>query len=686
MGTHHRTASIGIQWDSTMSSIPLMVQPPPPVQGPLQQAQGAMSLQALINQTKLQEQSLAQQQAMAPIQQQQAQAQLQQQQVAAQQAQQQLKDQQIFNTAFRNANGDWGQTIQNAVQGGASGTFITQAQMARNKMLTDAAALTADQLKNESAKQNALAQSAQRVVDAYDPNDPSAAQATYAKERNNHIASGAYGPNDIPEKMPQISDLQNLALHNKANQDLIKEAQAIQQEQAQAPEQKIASQLKQTQNLGQMLGNAESDVQWQSILKTAKASGAPDEVISQFAPNFSPAEAQRAKQIALTPEQQAGMSQAAADSRYRNILMAQQQGKPVTADDRAFVSAYNKQKELSTVTRFQLQNTPLNPFGNNLTSGVPGNAVATAPGAPSAPAAPTPSGTALSAPAQPKVTGTGPVANAPAGVGGAPPTQGAQAGTGGSWADRVAGAGVNPLLRGRVQAILEYRAADLPTTRGGLNQAIMQAVNTIDPTHDATVYPARNKIVQDYTTGKDSQQINAINTAMGHIDDLGQAITALNNGNIPALNAVANKWGVLTGQTPATTFNTIVHRVGPEIASAYIAGGGGEGERGTTAADFSANASPAQLESNIGITAKLLRSKIGSLENDWQKTYKPTQAQDQFQNRFITPAAQASLNRWAPQQAAGGASGGHVIRIGNARYQYKGSGDTADLKNYTPLQ
>src|SRR5262249_55227291 len=114
---------------------------------------------------------------------------------------------------------------------------------------------------------------------------------------------------------------------------------------------------------------------------------------------------------------------------------------------------------------------------------------------------------------------------------------------------------------------------------------------------------------------------------------------------------IANKLGIkVFGQTPAAAFKTIVHRVGPEITTAYVAGGGGETERFANAEDFSENLPPQTLQSNIGITVKLLRSKIGELENQYQNTV----GRNDFQQRFITPAAKASFDRLAPESGGGG--------------------------------
>ena len=75
---------------------------------------------------------------------------------------------------------------------------------------------------------------------------------------------------------------------------------------------------------------------------------------------------------------------------------------------------------------------------------------------------------------------------------------------------------------------------------------------------------------------------------------------------------------VATGATPVTTFNTIVHRVGPEIGKAYVAGGGTAGERGTNEEDFNPDKGPDQLMQALGISASLADSKIKALQKQYQ--------------------------------------------------------------------
>src|SRR5262249_30414986 len=81
----------------------------------------------------------------------------------------------------------------------------------------------------------------------------------------------------------------------------------------------------------------------------------------------------------------------------------------------------------------------------------------------------------------------------------------------------------------------------------------------------------------------------------------------------------ANGLGLATGNSAVSVFNTIVHRLGPEIEGAYLAGGGPAGDRGTTQKDFDANLGYTQLKDNIQVSAKLFRWRIGQNEYQWSQ-------------------------------------------------------------------
>ena len=188
---------------------------------------------------------------------------------------------------------------------------------------------------------------------------------------------------------------------------------------------------------------------------------------------------------------------------------------------------------------------------------------------------------------------------------------------------------------------------------------LLAAVGNKYPDFDQTTYNAKNKIVQDYTSGPESRSINAISTALGHAGELGEAINALGNDNgLNMLRSLGNRLGVsVFGDDRVTVFNTIVHTLAPEITQAYVQGGGGEHERAAAADDFNASLGDRQLRGNLAETIKLLRSKIAAQEQQWNNTYRPTRPQDEFSTRFLTPGAKQTLQTWGSGGGGGAAAG-----------------------------
>jgi hypothetical protein len=121
---------------------------------------------------------------------------------------------------------------------------------------------------------------------------------------------------------------------------------------------------------------------------------------------------------------------------------------------------------------------------------------------------------------------------------------------------------------------------------------------------------------------------------------------------VQVLNKLANAIGAQTGSTPQTVYQTIVHRLGPEVTKAYLASGGSVGERGTNEEDFSPNLSPDQIKQNIGISAYLADSKIKANQDQYNRgTY------GRGKQKLISDDAEAArqaLVKQAPAALTGG--------------------------------
>jgi hypothetical protein len=311
---------------------------------------------------------------------------------------------------------------------------------------------------------------------------------------------------------------------------------------------------------------------------------------------------------------QAG-STSAEEAEYLRTETKRNSGKQLTKDETAFNKAYRDMKLLApTYAAQQLQT-----GGGTIPSGG-GGAAATpnAPAAPNAPARPAPK-------------------NAPDG-----------------WVSEK-GETLNSVpanIRGQVRKILAYRDADPASTgssRNPLVTGINYWVNQLDPQHDKTTFPARNQILGQMESDANTGQIGSINTGLGHIGDLYRASQALAQHDLPVLQRIASAWGIATGGTAETLYESIVHKVGPEIANAYVKGGGTQGERGTNEDDFALSKGIGQIQNNIYESANLFNSKLASKRQSWQTTFRPYRPQDQFDERFLTPEAKRTMKELAPR-------------------------------------
>jgi hypothetical protein len=213
---------------------------------------------------------------------------------------------------------------------------------------------------------------------------------------------------------------------------------------------------------------------------------------------------------------------------------------------------------------------------------------------------------------------------------------------------------------------------------------LMAQVNAYNPQFQEQYYNTFQKTENDAVTGKIGTSANALNTMMGHLSVLNTAADALKNGDVQALNKIANWAGAQVGQTPQTTYETIVHRLGPEVTKAYLASGGSVGERGTNEEDFSPKLSPDQIKQNIGVSALLADSKIKALQDQYQRgTYGRGQQKlisdeaEQARQTLTTQAPAALRAASGNQKAQGGYLVGHMY----GKLEYLG-GDPKDQNSW----
>ena len=183
--------------------------------------------------------------------------------------------------------------------------------------------------------------------------------------------------------------------------------------------------------------------------------------------------------------------------------------------------------------------------------------------------------------------------------------------------------GVAQNIDTQAQAIANYQSK--PATAGGAqgpyNQAVMARVRQINPDYDESKWDTAKKTRQAFTTGKQGDTVRSMNVAVDHLDTLHEAATALNNGELPLFNKIANDYSRNTGSPVVTNFDGIKSIVGSEVAKA-VAGSGGSalGDREEIRKEIDATNSYKQLAGVIKKYQQLMAGQIVGLKTQYNES------------------------------------------------------------------
>jgi hypothetical protein len=172
-------------------------------------------------------------------------------------------------------------------------------------------------------------------------------------------------------------------------------------------------------------------------------------------------------------------------------------------------------------------------------------------------------------------------------------------------------------------------------------QTLMQQVFQYDPTFDTASASnnARVKVRQDFTSGKSAQQVNALNTVIGHLGTLSDASSKLNNTNNQWVNAAKNWLKTVGGSSAVTNFETAKEAVASELVRVWRQAGGASQDIQDWKKTIDAANSPAQLNEAFATIGHLLESKMESMQEQYQ------QGMGISSVRLVTPAARSALDK-----------------------------------------
>jgi len=200
-------------------------------------------------------------------------------------------------------------------------------------------------------------------------------------------------------------------------------------------------------------------------------------------------------------------------------------------------------------------------------------------------------------------------------------------------------------LAAQVTAITDHRAASpgRNTVRG---DSLMQLVNMVDPTYDATQFKTKQGIETAFTSGRLGNTLRSLNVVQDHLDVFKDTAKALGNDNIQFTNAMGNQIARWTGEPAPTDFAAVRNVVADELTKAILGTAGALGDRTEMRNEVSAAASPKQLAGVVGKWQKLITGQVKGLQDQ----YTSGGGTNAAVKTLFTRAAAAS----APTTASGG--------------------------------
>lgn len=192
-------------------------------------------------------------------------------------------------------------------------------------------------------------------------------------------------------------------------------------------------------------------------------------------------------------------------------------------------------------------------------------------------------------------------------------------------------------------------------------QGMLSAVSQYDPNFDAVNYNARSNTRKAFTSGKEAQTVNALNTVAEHLGTFSDNAAALHNTGFPLYNRIKNFALQESGDPRIAAFNTNKKAVADEVAKVWRATGGSEADIQENLKNLDGAQSPEQLNAAIGTLTQLIYGKVAALQDQYASGMGTTQTP----RPLVSKEAQAAFDKTL-QRMSGGAparSGGpKVIR------------------------
>jgi hypothetical protein len=190
-------------------------------------------------------------------------------------------------------------------------------------------------------------------------------------------------------------------------------------------------------------------------------------------------------------------------------------------------------------------------------------------------------------------------------------------------------------------------------------QQMISHVSNYDPNFDAVNYNARAKTRADYTSGKTSQNIKSIETALNTLaqaKDASDSIGGVDNASVlnTPLNLAYSKFLGAEGSPELNTYNTLAKTAADETTRAVVGAGGTGADRQTREEQFGVGQAPKARNASLTTAAQELAARLDPVANMYNQGMGTTKGGIDL----LSPQAQAAYYKLTGQPPANATAAG----------------------------
>lgn len=201
----------------------------------------------------------------------------------------------------------------------------------------------------------------------------------------------------------------------------------------------------------------------------------------------------------------------------------------------------------------------------------------------------------------------------------------------------------------QIKAYAEGRASP-PTGRAttpAMQQLTEQQILQYDPQADVLTRKQRSDTIDDFSKGQSGRELKNLGTVAGHIDNLADLGSKLNNGPSDTINSITNSFGQhVQNKAVLNPYNLQKSLTSDEIVSLITGGKGSEKDREAIAKNLSSDASDEDRNATLSAAVKAAYDRTVQLAEKYKSGMGRTSGTAQNVKDVVPPEAAALFQKY----------------------------------------